>query len=79
MAVTGTMTKRAFLDTPDGQIHYIVAGAGEPILLLHQTPTSSDEYAEMVSILARTKLVVAMDTIILRSLVFNIWNYFQIM
>ena len=62
MAVTGTMIKRAFLDTPDGQIHYVVAGAGEPILLLHQTPTSSDEYADVIPILARTNLVVAMDT-----------------
>ena len=62
MAVTGTMTKRAFLVTPDGQIHYIVAGAGEPILLLHQTPTSGDEYADMIPILARTNLVIAMDT-----------------
>ena len=62
MAVTGTMIKRAFMDTPDGQIHYVAAGAGEPILLLHQTPTSSDEYADVIPILARTNLVVAMDT-----------------
>ena len=26
--------KRAFQDTPDGQIHYVTAGAGPPVLLL---------------------------------------------
>ena len=62
MATIATRTKRAFVDTPDGQIHYVYAGSGDPILLLHQTPASTTEYAEMIPILARTNLVVAMDT-----------------
>jgi pimeloyl-ACP methyl ester carboxylesterase len=57
------MVRRAFLDTPDGQIHYVTAGAGRPILLLHQTPRSWDEYREVIPILARERRVVAMDTI----------------
>ena len=36
--------KRAFLDTEDGQIHYRIGGEGEPLLLLHMNPRSSDEY-----------------------------------
>ena len=63
MATTATKVKRGFVDTPDGQVHYVQAGSGDPILLLHQTPASTDEYAEMIPILARTNLVVAMDTI----------------
>ena len=54
---------RRFLDTPDGQIHYVTAGAGRPVLLLHQTPRSWDEYREVIPILARERRVIAMDTI----------------
>ena len=54
---------RAFLDTPDGQIHYVTAGAGRPVLLLHQTPRSWDEYRDVIPLLAVERSVVAMDTI----------------
>lgn len=63
MVTTKTKVKRAFADTPHGQIHYVFAGSGDPILLLHQTPRSTDEYAEMVPILAQTNLVISMDTL----------------
>ncbi|RCJ38372.1 hydrolase [Nostoc minutum NIES-26] len=53
--------KRAFLDTEDGQILYRIGGEGEPILLLHMTPRSSDEFRELMPILAAKKLVIAMD------------------
>ncbi|MBH8552709.1 alpha/beta hydrolase [Nostocaceae cyanobacterium CENA357] len=53
--------KRAFLDTEDGQILYRIGGEGEPILLLHMTPRSSDEFQELMPILAAKKLVIAMD------------------
>jgi len=56
--------KRFFLDTPDGQIHYRVTGSGEPsLVLLHQTPRSSDEYLDVMPLLAKKRRVVAMDTI----------------
>ncbi len=55
--------KRAYIDVPEGQVHYQVDGSGEPLLLIHQTALSSDEYAEMIPILARTYRVVAMDTL----------------
>jgi pimeloyl-ACP methyl ester carboxylesterase len=54
---------RAFLDTVDGQIHYVTAGSGPPVLLLHQTPRSWDEYRDVIPLLARERLVIAMDTI----------------
>jgi pimeloyl-ACP methyl ester carboxylesterase len=55
--------RRAFLDTPEGQIHYVAAGAGRPVLLLHQTPRSWDEYRDVIPILAQERRVIAMDTI----------------
>lgn len=53
--------KRAFLDTEDGQIHYRIGGEGEAVLLLHMNPRSSDEYRELMPILAQKYRVIAMD------------------
>ncbi len=53
--------KRAFLDTEDGQIHYRIGGEGEALVLLHMNPRSSDEYRELMPILAQKYRVVAMD------------------
>jgi pimeloyl-ACP methyl ester carboxylesterase len=53
--------KRAFLDTEDGQILYRIGGEGEPLLLLHMNPRSSDEYRELIPIFAKTRRVIAMD------------------
>ena len=53
--------KRAFLDTEDGQILYRIGGEGEPLVLLHQQPRSSDEFLEMMPIFARKRLTLAMD------------------
>jgi pimeloyl-ACP methyl ester carboxylesterase len=55
--------RRAFLDTPGGQIHYATAGSGPPVLLLHQTPRSWDEYRDVIPLLAGERRVIAMDTI----------------
>ncbi|BAZ21159.1 alpha/beta hydrolase fold protein [Kalymmatonema gypsitolerans NIES-4073] len=53
--------KRAFLDTEDGQILYRIGGEGKPLLLLHQNQTSSNEYRELMPILAKNRCVIAMD------------------
>ncbi len=42
-------------------IHYISAGKGEPILLLHGWPTSSYLWRNIIEPLARTRLVIAPD------------------
>jgi len=55
--------RRSFADTPEGQIHYAVAGQGKPLLLLHQTPRSWDEYRDVLPILGREYRAIAMDTV----------------
>jgi pimeloyl-ACP methyl ester carboxylesterase len=55
--------KDYFLETPYGQIHYVIEGSGEPVILLHQSPRSIDEYAEVMPILAPKYRVIAMDTL----------------
>ena len=56
-----TQIRRAYSDGPYGQIHYATAGDGEVVLLLHQTPRSWDEYAEVMARLAPRWRAVAMD------------------
>ncbi|NER19969.1 MAG: alpha/beta hydrolase [Symploca sp. SIO1B1] len=53
--------KREFLDTEDGQILYRIGGEGEPLLLLHMTPRSGEEFRELMPILAENRCVIAMD------------------
>ncbi len=55
--------KRAYADIPEGQVHYQAEGSGEPLLLLHQTGISSDEYSKMMPLLGKTYRVIAMDTL----------------
>lgn len=56
--------KRFLCDTRMGQVHGVTAGgtAGVPLLLLHQTPRSLDEFAEVMPLLARERRVIALDT-----------------
>lgn len=55
--------RRGYADTELGQLHYAEAGAGTgaPLILLHQTPRSLDEFAELQPLLARERRVIAMD------------------
>jgi len=57
------MVKKGYVDIPEGQVHYQTDGSGENLLLLHQSPMSSDEFADMIPILAKNCRVVAMDTL----------------
>ncbi|MEM0349608.1 MAG: alpha/beta hydrolase [Candidatus Caldarchaeum sp.] len=54
---------RNFINTPKGQIHFRWAGEGKPVVLLHQTPRSSDEYTEVLPLLGQKFHAIAMDTI----------------
>jgi pimeloyl-ACP methyl ester carboxylesterase len=47
-----------------GQVHCVEAGVGDatPLLLLHQTPRSVDEFADVLPMLAAERRVIAMDT-----------------
>ncbi len=53
--------KRGYVDTSDGQIHYRFEGTGEPLLLLHQVGLSSDQFTEVIPLLAMEYSVLAMD------------------
>jgi len=55
--------RRGFVDTPEGQIHYAMAGQGKPVLFLHQTPRSWDEYRDVLPIVGERYWAIAMDTI----------------
>lgn len=54
---------RSFADTSQGQIHYVTAGRGEPVMLLHQTPRSWDEYRDVLPIIGAKYWAIAMDTL----------------
>ncbi len=56
--------KRAFFDSPEGQIHYRYDGVGEPsVLMFHQTPRSSAEYLGLLPLIAKKRRAIAVDTI----------------
>lgn len=53
---------RTYVDTPFGRLHVRDEGIGNRVfLLLHQTPRSMDEFAELVPLLAEHGRVLAMD------------------
>ncbi|MGI5229744.1 alpha/beta fold hydrolase [Actinoallomurus sp. CA-142502] len=54
---------RAYAATPHGLIHYAEQGAGVPVLLLHQTPRSWDEYRDVLPLLGARYRAIAMDTL----------------
>jgi pimeloyl-ACP methyl ester carboxylesterase len=53
--------RHAYLDSPNGQIHYWTAGRGPNLVLIHQSANSSDEYAGLVPHLADRFRMVAVD------------------
>lgn len=54
---------RGFANTPEGQIHYAMAGEGNPVLLIHQSPRSWDEYRDVIPIIGKERWAIAMDTV----------------
>ncbi|MFZ2998656.1 alpha/beta fold hydrolase [Sphingobium sp.] len=54
--------RRAFLDLPDGQIHYRQTGDGMPLLLLHPSPGSSRQMVGLMDSLQSEFHLVAPDT-----------------
>jgi pimeloyl-ACP methyl ester carboxylesterase len=63
MPLPDTSATAGYAYSPFGQIHYVEAGSGEPVLLLHQTPRSVDEYRDVVPLLGRSFRAIAMDTL----------------
>jgi pimeloyl-ACP methyl ester carboxylesterase len=54
--------KRGYVDLDFGQVHYRTHGRGKPILLIHQSPSSSLEYQKLMGFLGEKYQAVAMDT-----------------
>ncbi len=54
--------KRGYADTPQGQIHYMTAGEGESLLLLHQTG-SSRQFGKLMPLLAERYRTFAPDNL----------------
>lgn len=58
--------RRAYADAAHGQMHYAECGetgaGGVPIVLLHQTPRSWREYAEVLPLLGARRRTIAVDT-----------------
>lgn len=55
--------QRGFVTTSEGQIHYATAGKGKPVVLLHQTPRSWDEYRDVLPIIGEKYWAIAMDMV----------------
>ena len=54
--------ERSFVSLPSGRAHLDACGAGQPVLLLHQTPRSWDEYRDVLPLLGRHYRAIAMDS-----------------
>lgn len=57
------MIEHHFVDVPEGTIHCVTAGSGLPVVLLHQTPRSWDEYRDVLPLLAQRFQAIAIDTL----------------
>lgn len=60
---TEPQVERVFVKTRFGRIHAAICGTGFPILLLHQTPRSWDEYRDVLPLLGCSFRAIAMDTL----------------
>ncbi|MEM9038082.1 MAG: alpha/beta hydrolase [Actinomycetota bacterium] len=56
-----TAPTTGWVPTPVGRVHVVRAGVGRPVLLLHQTPRSWDEFREVIDLLADEYHLVAVD------------------
>lgn len=54
--------RRAYADGPFGQVHYQMQGEGRPLVMLHQAPMSSDQFARAFGPLSKAGYrVIAID------------------
>lgn len=62
MPEAGARIGRVFIDVAHGRMHAAICGTGFPVLLLHQTPRSWDEYREALPLIGAGRRAIAMDT-----------------
>lgn len=60
-ALTAWQQRGRYLETAQGRLFYIVAGVGEPLLLLHGFPTSSWDWHQVIDRLAQRYRVITLD------------------
>src|ERR1700736_387020 len=63
LPVMTPMIERSFVSISSGLVHVAACGAGRPILLVHQTPRSWDEFREVLPLLGEKYRAIAMDTV----------------
>jgi pimeloyl-ACP methyl ester carboxylesterase len=63
MSKTQPRIERRFVQTKRARIHLATIGSGEPLLLLHQTPRSWDEFRDTLPLLGQRYHAIAMDTV----------------
>jgi pimeloyl-ACP methyl ester carboxylesterase len=63
MSNTHPHIERRFVQTKRGRVHFAMIGSGEPLLLLHQTPRSWDEFRDALPLLGQRYRAIAMDTV----------------
>ncbi|MER5789728.1 alpha/beta hydrolase [Streptomyces sp. NPDC001980] len=54
---------KGYVPSRFGQLHYAECGAGEPVLMLHQTPRSWTEYLDVLPLVGAGHRAIAMDTL----------------
>ncbi|MDZ5621139.1 alpha/beta hydrolase [Nocardioides sp. HM23] len=60
--LTGATVRFGYAETPLGQLHYAEAGSGgTPVICLHQTPRSHDEFSELMPLVGPHHRIIAMD------------------
>ncbi|MGY6655517.1 alpha/beta fold hydrolase [Amycolatopsis sp. TRM77291] len=57
----GSSKKPGYVETRLGWIHYVEEGDGHPVVMLHQTPRSADEFRELLPLLAVSHRAIAVD------------------
>lgn len=62
MSKSGPIVERDFVGVDHGRMHVAVCGTGFPVLLLHQTPRSWDEYRDALPLIGRHGRAIAIDT-----------------
>ncbi|NVK56254.1 MAG: alpha/beta hydrolase [Alteromonadaceae bacterium] len=55
--------QKCYMNLPEGQIHYRIAGSGKPLLLLHQSPMNGVEWDDVMPFLSQNFMVIAPDMI----------------
>ena len=58
--MASSVTEREWV-LADGRVHAVESGAGHPVVLLHQTPRSWDEYRDVLPALAERFRAIAVD------------------